>query len=150
MPKWRSDILEWMKGGIGFFGEKEAQPPLVAFPMEEIFKWIAENPETRASMIAHAVPGSLEDEKGGAVTRYLIEEYSDIDGVLSGISATFHSGGWSGPMSQYLRKKRTLLRNWLSKGYGSKVVDWIEHEIGVADKEIAREEISEERENWRR
>lgn len=148
-PKWRGDVLEWLKGGLGFFGEKETQAPLVAFPAEEIFKWIAENPETRASMMAHAVPGSLEDEKGGAVTRHLLDKYSDIDGVLSGISATFHSGGWTGPMSQYLRKKRTLLRNWLSKGYGSKVVGWIEHEIGIADKEIDREEISEERENWR-
>lgn len=149
-PKWRGDVLEWMKGGLGFFGEKETQAPLVAFPAEEIFKWIAENPETRASMMAHAVPGSLEDEKGGAVTRHLLEKYSDIDGVLSGISATFHSGGWTGPRSQYLRKKRTLLRNWLSKGYESKVVHWIEHEIGVADKEIDNEEISEERENWKR
>ncbi|MDY6852877.1 MAG: hypothetical protein SV487_12485, partial [Thermodesulfobacteriota bacterium] len=70
--------------------------------------------------------------------------------VLSGISATFHSGGWRGARSHYLRKKRTLLRNWLSKGYEPKVVSWIEHEIGVADKEIDGEEISEERENLRR
>ena len=101
-------------------------------------------------MMAHAVPGSLEDKKGGAVTRYLLENFSDTDGVISGISATFHSGGWIGPESQYLRKKRTSLRNWLSKGYGAKVVDWIEHEIGVADEEIDREEISEERKDWRR
>ncbi len=149
-PKWRNDVLNWMKGGLGFFGEKETLSPLAVFPSEKIFKWIAENPETRAPMMAHAVPGSLEDENGGAVTRHLLEKYSDIDGVNSGISATFHSGGWTGPMSQYLRKKRTLLRNWLSKGYESQVVNWIKHEIGVADGEIDRAEISEEREAWRR
>ncbi len=148
-PEWRGDVLEWMKGRLGFFGEKETQAPLVAFPAEEVFKWIAEDPESRASMMAHAVPGSLEDEKGGAVTRHLLEKYSDINGVLSGISATFHSGGWTGPMSQHLRKKRSLLRTWLGRGYEPNVVAWIEHEIGVADKEIDREEISEERENWR-
>lgn len=148
-PKWRGEVLDWLKGRLVFFGEKETQPPLVAFSAEKIFKWIAEDTETRASMMAHAVSGNLDDEKGGAITRHLLEKYSDIDGVLSGISPAFHSGGWVGPRSVYLRKKRTLLRNWLSKGYGAKVVAWIEHEIGVADKEIDSEEISEERENWR-
>ncbi len=149
-PKWRSDVMDWLKGGLGFFGEKETASPLIAFPAEKIFAWIEEDPEFRAPMMAHAVPGNLEDERGGAITRHLLENYSNLDGVLVGISATFHSGGWMGPASQYQRRKRTLLRDWLSRGFEPGVIAWIEHEIGIADKEIDREEISEERERWRR
>ncbi|MFH1019332.1 MAG: hypothetical protein V1782_01790 [Pseudomonadota bacterium] len=149
-PKLRGDVMNWLKGGLGFFGEKETASPLVVFPAVTIFRWIAAAPENRASMMAHAVPGNLEDKYGGAITRHLLENYSTFDGVLSGIGATFHSGGWTGPRSIHLRSKRTLLRDWLSRGFGPEVVDWIEHEITLADQGIDTAEISEERESWRR
>lgn len=149
-PHWRHDIMHWMKGGLGFFGEKETLSPLVALPAEKIFSWIAEDPENRASMMAHCVPGNLEDERGGAVTRHLLAHYANLDGVVSGISATFHTGGWTGPRSNHMRSKRTLLRDWLSRGFEPGVVSWIENEITGADQDIDAAEISEERESWRR
>lgn len=67
---------------------------------------IDEDPENRAAMIAHCTPRSLEEDQGGALTRALLEKYARYDGVENGISARFHSGGWSGPESQHLRRKR--------------------------------------------
>ncbi|NTV12483.1 MAG: hypothetical protein HGA96_00890 [Desulfobulbaceae bacterium] len=149
-PKWRFDIMNWLKGGFGGFGGKEPLAPLAAFPAGMICSWIAEDPENRASMMAHCVPATLDEETGGAVTRHLLSHYLNRDGVISGISATFHSGSWMGPRSRHLRKKRSQLRDWLSRGFESRVVDWIEREITYADQDIDAAEISEERESWRR
>ncbi|MEI7950964.1 MAG: hypothetical protein WCI66_12105, partial [Gammaproteobacteria bacterium] len=65
--------------------------------------------------------------------------------VKSGISSTFHSGGWSGPTSAHLRREREKLRKWLSHGYEIEVVQRIESEIEYLDRRIEDEEIQEER-----
>lgn len=150
-PKWRGDVMNWLKGGIGGFGDgKNLIPPIAEFPLQAILDWIAQDPEDRSSMIAHCAPYSLDDEYGGALTRALLAKYRNVDGVLGGISANFHSGGWSGPESQYLRKKRERLRVWLGKGFELNVVSWIEDEITRLDRQIESSEISEERESWNR
>ena len=98
--------------------------------------------------MAHAVPGTLGDEQGGRLTRDLLYRYGQLDGVKSGISATFHSGGWTGPASAYLKRKREKLRRWLAAGFEIEVTQWIENEIEYLDRNIEREEISEERERF--
>lgn len=148
--KWRDDLLNWLKGGLGGFHESDTVPPIAEFPLQTVLDWIAQDPEGRASMIAHCAPRSLDDEYGGTLTRALLVNYRDLDGVTGGISANFHSGGWSGPESQYLRKKRDRFRVWLGKGFDQNVVSWVEHEITYLDRRIEASEISEERESWNR
>jgi len=150
IPQWHFDILNWLKGGLRGFGESLQRPPIAEFPLETVLAWIAEIPSQRASMIAHAAPSSLEEHLGGALTRALLDHYSDEEGVLSGISANFHSGVWVGPESQYLRKKRDQFRNWLGKGFTYNVYRWIENEIQYLDRRIESCEIEEEREQWSR
>ncbi len=149
-PKWRGELINWLKGGIGGFGEKNLVPPIAEFPLQTVLDWIAQNPEGRAAMIAHCAPNSLNDEFGGALTRALLVSYQDVDGVPSGISTNFGSGGWRGPRSQHLRTKRDRFRGWLSKGFDRNVVTWIESEITYLDQDIEAAEISEERESWNR
>jgi hypothetical protein len=95
--------------------------------------------------MAHAVPGTLDDEKGGRLTRELLCRYGQFDDVQKGISATFHSGGWTGSASDYLKRKRERLRRWLAAGFELEITQWIEAEIEYLDKNIVREEIDEER-----
>ncbi|HUW27422.1 MAG TPA: hypothetical protein VMV97_02320 [Sulfuriferula sp.] len=149
-PNWRDDLINWLKGGIGGFGDASSVPPMAEFPLQTVLDWIAQNPEGRAAMIAHCAPSSLDDDLGGALTRALLVSYRDVDGVLSGISDNFGFGGWSGPRSQHLRSKRDRFRGWLSKGFDRNVVAWIESEITYLDKDIEAAEISEERESWNR
>lgn len=149
-PKWRFDLLNWLKGGLGDFDEKEIVSPISEFPLQLVLDWIVEDPETRASMIAHCAPSSLDDEFGGALTRALLADYRNLDGVLSGISCNFHSGCWKGPRSQHLRARRDRFRVWLSKDFDVNVISWIEEEIVQLDREIEAAEISEERESWNR
>lgn len=149
-PKWRGDLINWLKGGIGGFGEKNTVPPIAEFSLQNILDWIAQDTEARASMIAHCAPNSLDDEYGGALTRALLANYRNIDGVEIGISCNFHSGGWTGPRSLHLRTRRDRFRAWLSKGFDGSVISWIEGEIVQLDREIEAAEISEEREQWNR
>ncbi|MDP3170977.1 MAG: hypothetical protein Q8M91_11630 [Polaromonas sp.] len=149
-PEWRVDILNWLKGGFGSFDEKKVIPPIAEFPLQLILNWIEQDQEERASMIAHCAPSSLDDQFGGALTRALLTNYRNLDGVISGISCNFHSGCWSGPRSQHLRARRDQFRGWLSKGFDVHVMSWIEDEIVGMDREIETADIAEERESWNR
>lgn len=145
LPEWRFDILDWLKGGVGAFDEKESRFPIADLPYQEIFEWIDESPELRAGLIAHAAPKTLDDIDGGKLTRDLIHKYGQFDGVKSGISANFHSGGWTGPASAYLKRKREKFRRWLAAGFDLEITQWIESEIEYLDRCIESEEINEER-----
>jgi hypothetical protein len=149
-PKWRADLFSWLKGGHPGFGDKKVKAPIASFPIEIVIEWISDDPEWRAAVIAHCAPRTLDDEFGGKLTRALLADYSEIDGVRSGISATFGSGGWTGPESAYLRSRRERFRNWLTKGFEPAVQAWIEMELQYLDRRIERAEIDEEREPWSR
>lgn len=145
LPQWRGDLLSWLKGGLSSFDETDPRGAIADLPVSEILEWIEQDPEPRAALMAHAAPRTLDDDQGGRLTRDLLTRYGQFDGVRGGISATFHSGGWSGPTSAYLKRKREKLRRWLGAGFEIEVTQWIEAEIEYLDREIQREEIDEER-----
>lgn len=148
LPKWRSDLYSWLRGDISHLGAEEDSAPIADLPAPSILKWIDADPKERAALIAHAAPPTLDDEGGGTLTRQLLIRYGDIEGVRSGISASFHTGSWSGDMSLHLKQKRDMLRRWLSAGFDFEVLQWIELEIERHDWEIRREEINEERDRF--
>ncbi len=145
LPNWRLELLDWLKGGIGGFEEKESRPPIADLPFHEILEWIGEDAELRAGLIAHAAPQTLDDTNGGQLTRELLHRYGKLKGVHSGISTTFHSGGWWGPASAFYKRKRDKFRRWLAAGFEAEVIQWIESEIEGLDRDIEREEMNEER-----
>jgi hypothetical protein len=148
LPKWRSDLYSWLKGGIHSFGEGAQRAPIVDLPVSSILSWIEFDPNERAALIAHAVPPTLDDGGGGGLTRQLLTRFGHIEGVCSGISASFHSGSWTGLTSQYLKRKRDNLRRWLIAGFDFQVTQWIELEVERIDQDIQREEIDEERDRF--
>lgn len=145
LPKWRTDLLHWLKGEVHIFEEKEQRGAIADLPISEILRWIDEDIDERANLIAHAVPATLDDEYGGQLTRELLSRYGHLDDVWQGISATFHTEGWRGPASEHYRRKRGKLRRWLASGFESKITKWIEIEIECIDRRIEEEEIKEER-----
>lgn len=148
LPKWRIDLLNWLKGGMMRFDEEETYSPLADLPTTEIFLWIEQDIENRAALIAHAVPHTLDDEGGGQLTRELLMRYSSVDGVSNGISAIFHSGGFVGPRSQHLKHRRDKFRTWLSAGFQYEVTRWVEDELDDLDQSIEAAEIEEERDRF--
>ena len=145
LPKWRSDILSWLKGGLHAFHEKDRRGAIADLPLPEILAWIEHDPEPRAVLMAHAAPRTLDDDQGGQLTRELLYRHGQFKGVRNGISATFHSGGWTGPTSVYLKRKRDKFRQWLAAGFEVEITQWIESEIEYLDRRIEQEEIDEER-----
>lgn len=148
LPKWRSDVYNWLKGGIRSFRQGVQRGPIANLPESSILAWIKSDPDGRAALIAHAAVPTLDDEGGGILTRQLLTRYGHIDGVRSGISASFHTGSWVGPMSQHLKHQRDILRRWLAAGFDFQVAQWIETEIERLDREIQREEINDERDRF--
>lgn len=146
LPKWSHALLNWLKGGLLTFDEKTRRGAIVYLPVCEIIEWIEKDIEPRAVLLAHAVPGTLDEEDGGRLTRELLHRYGHLKSVQSAISCSFHSGGWTGPTSAYLKRKREKLRRWLAAGFESSVTQWVEKEIEYVDRNISIEEISEERE----
>lgn len=145
LPEWRGDLFQWLKGGLSGFDEEEPRGAIADLPVLEILEWIEDDPESRAALMAHAAPRTLDDEDGGRLTRELLYRYGQFDGVRSGISATFHSGGWTGPTSAYLKRKREKFRRWLAAGFEIEISQWVEAEIEYLDRNIECEEIDEER-----
>lgn len=148
LPKWRSDLCNWLKGGIHAFDAAAPSGAISDLPEESILAWIERDPGARAALIAHAALATLDPEFGGRLTQALLERFGEIDGVRSGISAAFHSGAWSGPASQHYKKQRETLRRWLGLGLEYPVTQWIELEIEQLDRQIDREEIQEERDRF--
>ena len=148
LPKWRIDLLDWLKGGLMRFDEEETYSPLADLPKTEIFQWIEQDIENRAALIAHAAPRTLDDEGGGQLTRELLTRYSLVDGVSNGISAIFQSGGFTGPRSQHLKRRRDKLRTWLSARFQYEVTRWIENELDDLDQSIEAADINEERDRF--
>lgn len=145
LPKWRGDILNWLKGGLHTFDENIPKGAIGDLPILDILEWIEQDSEPRAVLMAHAALRTLDDESGGQLTRQLLYRYGQFEGVRNGISATFHSGGWSGPTSAYLKRKRDKFRQWLAAGFEVEISQWIESEIEYLDRCIVQEEIDEER-----
>lgn len=146
LPYLRGDLLNWLKGGLGSFGD-EAEPrgTIADLPIADIVDWIEQDPETRSRLIAYAVPKTLDDADGGQLTRLLLQKYGQYKGVQSGISATFHSDSWSGSDVVYFKRKRDKFRRWLATGFEIEVIQWLEQEIEYLDKCIEQAVIEEER-----
>lgn len=145
LPNLRGDVYDWLKGGIRSFGEGVQRGPIADLPESSILSWIESDPSGRAALIAHAALPTLDAEGGGGLTRQLLARYGHIEGVRSGIGASFHSGSWIGPRSQHLKHRRDILRRWLAAEFEFPVAQWVEQEIELIDLAIQREEISEER-----
>jgi hypothetical protein len=142
-------LTEWLKGDHPGFNESENQhAPIAAVPLQLIIDWIEQDPSARSELIARAAPRTLGDEFGGKLTRELLIKYAHIEGVASNISSVFHSGGWSGPESVYLRGRRDKFRGWLGSGYSSAVTEWVEKEMQYLDQRIRDAEINEERDHF--
>jgi hypothetical protein len=147
LPKWRDDLLNWLKGG---WDKKTATPtsaPIASLPLEEILLWIEQDANIRAPFIAHATPGTLDDEYGGQLTRELLTRYLNFDGVKSDISVSFalSSGCWSGSRSEYLKLRKEKFHTWHSAGFQDEVNQWIAEVLDCLEEGITAAKIEEER-----
>lgn len=138
-------VIAWLWDHIGF----DESPPKGAihyFDPIAVMSWVSTNPEKNAWRLLQCLPKTLDEDDGGNLTILFLETYGDDERLSSALMSHFWTGGWSGPESAYLARKRDTARNWISKLNSSKVVSWLYRYIDLLNKKIIEAEIKEERE----
>ncbi len=112
----------------------------------DVIDWTNEAPDQRVPLMYHALPRTLDPDDGGVVTRLFIETFANRDKVGPALISHFmFGGGWSGPRSEYLGRKRDKARKWLSETPAGKVQTWLTQYIEALSVEIESAQIGEER-----
>jgi hypothetical protein len=137
-------ITRWLRGyGI---------PPVTtasmiqAFDPNDIWNWIDNNPEERASYAASFVPNRLfrEDDKV-CLAREILVRYGNQEKVRNSLAANFSTDGWSGAASIFYQQKRKILLDFKEGEDNTNVRDWIDSYVDMLEKYIESAEINEER-----
>ncbi|MDH4187922.1 MAG: hypothetical protein OEV08_13090, partial [Nitrospira sp.] len=138
------EIVSWL-GEMGFEDSPKAGALRLLDP-QDIINWTKDDPDKRVSLMYHALPRNLDQDDGGTITRLFIETFSDLDRVRPALISHFmYGGGWSGPRSEYLARKRDKARKWLSEATSSKVQVWLTQYIEALSADIESAQIGEER-----
>ena len=115
-------------------------------PAEDIIDWIKADVDGRRRLIQRVLPKTLNENADGRLTRLFIEEFCGDDHVASSLFGHFYTGGWSGPESDYLSRKRDAARQWLKEIPSVKIQLWLGKYIDYLNGRIEVAKIREERE----
>ncbi|MDB5319217.1 MAG: hypothetical protein JWN40_848, partial [Phycisphaerales bacterium] len=137
-------LLFWL-GPRTHFGNGSCNCRLSLFDVADVMRWVEEDGEERARVIARYCPKTLAPNEGGELTRHILIEYGSLKEVRSALSCNFATDGWSGNASDHYRQKRDRMRGWLTTETALPVIEWVEHEIDDLNEQIAAAEINEER-----
>ena len=103
----------WLGEALSFDSDKFIGP-IAAFDPEAVMAWVIEDPTKRAQKVLRCLPKTLDETRGGKLTRLFVETFGD--GELGDYLMThFWTGGWSGPESAYSAGKRDKAREWVSE-----------------------------------
>ena len=138
-------IISWLRGEYGFGLKK--QGALLGFPIEIVTRWIDEDEEQRAPLIARAIPVvDVRESPEFCLFHTFLSKYGDLDIVRVILSTNFSSGGWVGPTTSYLRGKIAKTGELKRGESNSIVIKWLDEYIEMLEKDFEREKIREERE----
>jgi len=142
-PDDRRTVIHWL-APIGF-EDMSKQSPVKYLPAEKVLRWLKEDTEKRQWLILEILPKTLDQETGGGLTSLFIEEFCDDDRVAYNLLGHFYTGGWSGPESDYLSRKRDAARQWLKEFSSAKIQSWLGKYIDYLSGLIEDAKIREER-----
>jgi hypothetical protein len=141
----RYEIIGWLGDELGF-DDNPQRGSIGYIDPQDVMSWIQKKPDERAKLFYDALPKTLDEDAGGNLTREFIEAFSDNDRISGALMVHFWTGGWSGPQSEYLTKKRDKARQWLSHSKSQKLQAWLSRYIQHLTIQIESARISEERE----
>jgi hypothetical protein len=136
-------VTRWLRGDMGF-GDRNPGP-MRHIPREEIWKWIAVDPEKRAAYVAGMAPKDFEPETWpGSLIRELLCGFGDSDAVQSAVYANFFTGSWSGPASLHYSTEKDALVQIRAAEADPNALRWLNEAIKATDAHIERAKIEEE------
>ncbi|MCY4131722.1 MAG: XRE family transcriptional regulator [Nitrospira sp.] len=140
----RRTVIHWL-ADTGF-GDTTKPSAANYLPAEKVLRWLKKDPEKRQWLILEILPKTLDQETGGKLTCLFIEEFCDDDRMAGSLFVHFHMGGWTGPESNYLSRKRDAARQWLKEISSVKIRLWLGKYIDHLNGLIEDAQIREERE----
>ncbi|MCY3955946.1 MAG: XRE family transcriptional regulator [Nitrospira sp.] len=143
-PDDRRTVIHWL-ADTGF-GDTTKPSAANYLPAEKVLRWLKKDPEKRQWLILEILPKTLDQETGGKLTCLFIEEFCDDDRMAGSLFVHFHMGGWTGPESNYLSRKRDAARQWLKEISSVKIRLWLGKYIDHLNGLIEDAQIREERE----
>lgn len=138
-------IVSWLGDDFGF-GEGSTPGAIRFFDPNAVIAWIALDSAQRARKLLPCLPKTLDERDGGGLTRLFIERFGNYEELSDDLISHFWTGGWSGPESAYLSRKRENARRWISETKSSKILSWLYRYVEYLSKRITSAEIHEERE----
>lgn len=139
-----STWLEMWLGEEVSFDDDKVIGPITVFNPQSVMAWVEENPTKRRPKIRRCLPKTLDEAQGGKLSQLFIEAFGEGDSGNS-LMSHFWVGGWSGPESAHLARKRDAAREWVSKIKSGKILAWLYRYIEVLNELIAQAEMREER-----
>lgn len=141
-------LMQLLGSGSSFDKKK---PSVLSDLPDEIFKeWCLQNPEKAPEFVAQTTEVLLEiDDKYQISPRaqFLIDNFGDNEQVLSELSATLSSFGWSGSLVPYLKKEAEALEG-LKDHNNINVRNWVNRRLDYLSKMIERETRRDEEHDW--
>jgi hypothetical protein len=144
VESWR--VSSWLLGDDAFEERQAGPSPAWYLPIDAVVEWTRENPKKRGGCVAHFLPRTLDPAAGGLLTARFIDEFSDDERLAGSIASHFWTGGWMGPRSAYLERKRDAARKWLSATESPRIESWLSEFIQSLSSAIESAKIQEERE----
>lgn len=115
--------------------------------IDSIFNWCADNKPLAPSRLAELTPifdnNNTDYAKWHPIALRLIDEYGDIEEVLSNLSSNMGTYSWTGSVVPFLESKMELFKQ-LSNHKIESVREWAVSYIGYLDKDIEREKDRDE------
>lgn len=142
-------ITHWLRGEQETFGAEVKPGPIIIFPIELIWHWVEEDISQRSWYLATFVPPILHSEEEKTCwARELLVKYGDLKEVRNSLHANFGSGSWSGSASQYFNRKRENALAFRKDETNPNVLKWLDEYIEWLERDIQRENIREERDDF--
>ncbi|MEW6327063.1 MAG: hypothetical protein AB1487_05645 [Thermodesulfobacteriota bacterium] len=137
-------LTSWLGNELGF--EEHSQPGAISFfDPQIVMNWALQDSKKRAWRLIRCLPKTLNEAEGGKLTKLFLEAFGDDEELSDSLIGHFWTGGWTGPESAYLSRKRDKARQWLSETKSGKVLSWLYRYIENLSERIKGAELDEER-----
>lgn len=141
------DLTHWMRGDE--VGNIENPSLLSLIPLKVIWKWVDQDLENRAWLLAYMAPKKLcNSEEEICVGREILVRYGNREDVRRNFSANYWSGSWSGPESLHYENMKSSLEKYKVTENNQNVLKWIDEFIESLEKDIERARNEEERRGY--
>ncbi len=143
-------ITHWFTGWEISFGNEgnPATAPIGMIPTDILWKWIDENIDERAHIIASYVPKKLfHDNNHTCLAREVLVRYGNRDDVRKSFTTNNYNEGWSGERSLHYAGKLHRLLEFRKNETNANVLKWIDEYSKVLEKDIENARLEEERDD---